>query len=129
MFEQSQRQVDSDLQRSMNLFERSEVGQVTPIEPKRPTKILLALDSSTQDPTALNFASELKTQLNSELQAILFPPFPKSTPNEKSLSALQELGVEPLPLDERENFEQLLDAVAQSGTDLLVSALPVRERF
>ena len=129
MFEQSKRQVDSDLARSMNLFERSEVGQVTAIVPKNPKNVLIGLDSSSQDPTVISFASELKDQHEVSLHAILFPPFPGQPVNETSLAKLKELGVEPIKIGEGENFEQLLNAIEQTKTDLLVLPCPFGRDF
>ena len=129
MFEQSKRQVDSDLARSMNLFERSEVGQVTPIAPKRPTNILLALDSSSQDLTAIDFARELRDRHGCDLHGLVFSRFSDATPDSNSMTGLSDLGIEPIANDDRENFEQVLEAVHQTEADLLVLPCPFGRDF
>ena len=53
MVKPTQREMDQRVEESINLFKRAQVGEVPAAVPRRPQRILLAIDGSSQDPLAV----------------------------------------------------------------------------
>ena len=58
--------LDRDVDASMRMFEKSKVGPAAAITPLTPTKVLLVLDGSTQDETAIKAANHFQGRYQSE---------------------------------------------------------------
>ena len=70
MLEPTEHEVDGDLQRSMQLFERSRVGPVAPIVPLRMNRLLVVLDGSSQDATGTAIAKGLQQRFEVETDVL-----------------------------------------------------------
>lgn len=135
MSDPTQRQVDADIERSMDLFKRADVGEVMPLEPLPPKSILLALDGSSQDAAGVLMATQLSERLESEVSYIYVPPTEGQQLDEQIVQSLTDLGasavaMEVSPADEPPpNYDQILAAAEQSGVDLVIAPCPFARDF
>lgn len=137
MVEPTQRDVDHDLDASRRLFERARVGEVAPIEPRRPQRLLLALDGSAQDLPSLALASGLGERFGCTtvlVDARELPGAGREETDEQGVAAadlarqwstvLEAAPVEALPKPSGDSFQQILDSMDQARPDLLIVPSP-----
>lgn len=122
MFEPTQRDVDHDLEASMDLFKRAQVGEVAAVRPRRPENLLLVLDGSNQDETAAIFARQLRDRFGCGLTVMDARERVES--NELAEQAAKMLGATAVPKSKGDSFQQILDATAESKCDLLIVPCP-----
>ena len=58
--------LDREVDDSMRMFQRSQVGESAPITPIRPARVLLVLDGSSQDDTSIRSAAYLRDRFDVE---------------------------------------------------------------
>lgn len=132
MNEPTQSQVDSDLQNSMNLFERSDVGVARTVPLKRPGHILLVLDGSTQDEAAVALATKLKSRLSCQLTWAFVPASDKSALGSNHRERLESVEAAESSTNvskENDTANQILAIVQQSSADLLIVPCPFGRDF
>ncbi len=127
MYEPSQRQVDSDLEKSMAMFRRAEVGELAPLEPIQPKHVLLALDGSEQDPLGVQIAKQLRDRLNCAVTVVdgreaALATNDISSEFAKTLDA-QVIDAASLGADDA-SYDRILAAIKQSGADLAIAPSP-----
>lgn len=131
MTQPTQRQVDSDLEQSMQLFSRAQVGETTPLEPLRLQRVVVALDGSTQDVAAALLAKQLSTRLNCQLAYVQILTSDDVSPNAESIATLNSISAERIvnKTEAEESYEQILAAVTQAEADLLIVPCPFARDF
>ncbi len=132
MNEPTQSQVDSDLQKSMDLFERADVGVTQSIPLKRPSHVLLVLDGSTQDAAAVSLAIRMKSRLDCQLTWAFVPTADCSTLASDHRSALKEANATETATNvskENDTANQILQIVTESAADLLIVPCPFGRDF
>lgn len=122
MVEPTKREVDRSLEDSMNLFRRAKVGKVAPVEPQHPEKILLVLDGSSQDPLGIALARNLHRRLECEVAVLDARESVDS--NELATQTAEELAGTALPKPQGDSFQQILDAVEASESQLIIVPCP-----
>lgn len=122
MFEPFQRDVDRDVEQSIRLFERAQVGEVAPVEPHTPSKVLLVLDGSSQDELSIRFARHF--QQRNRAAVVVTDARESIQSNEQAEAVARELGATALPKRSGEAFQQVLDGTGESGCDLVVLPSP-----
>jgi len=122
MFEPTEHKLDNDLSDSMRIFQRSQIGPVSPLEPRSPKHLLLALDGSEQD--ALGIA--LSRSLRERLQCAISVLDARETIGESNLARgiAEELGGEAIPEQEGDSYEQILNAAEICKCDMIVVPCP-----
>ena len=68
MGDETKKQVDSDIARSMDLFERADVGPQTVYQGRSPERILVVRDGSSQDNAVVKLAGQLHQRLGCQLK-------------------------------------------------------------
>ncbi|MDA7979622.1 MAG: universal stress protein [Pirellulales bacterium] len=127
MFEPTQRRVDSDLEKSMDLFRRAEVGEVAPLEPIKPQRILLALDGSAQDALSISMTQRLKARLGCEVTVV---DARETGTDQKDLAAEASKQVSGQAIDRAQfedqlpAYDRILLAIEQSQANLAVAPCP-----
>lgn len=121
MFEPFERDVDRDIERSMELFQRAQVGEVAAIEPRQPARVLLVVDGSSQDALSLNFASYFRDQLHAELSVLDAREAASGDLAQQTGSALSATV---LPKHSGTSFDQILNAIAETQCDLAILPCP-----
>lgn len=122
MFEPFQRDVERGVEDSMRLFERAHVGEVAPVEPRTPTKVLVVLDGSGQDALSVRFARYFRERCRASIAVL--DAREASDSNAHAQSVAGEIGGQALAKHTGESFQQVLDAMAESGGDLAILPCP-----
>jgi hypothetical protein len=122
MAERTQRNVDQVLEESMQLFDRARVSVVAPITPRRPARILLALDGSLQDRLSCTIARQYHERFDCGLAVV---DAREGTASDELMTATAtELGATAVPKLPGESFDQILAAVDHAHCDLLIAPSP-----
>lgn len=132
MNEPTQNQVDSDLQKSMDLFQRSDVGITKAIPLKRPGHVLLVLDGSTQDAAAVSLAARTKIQLNCELTWAFISTGDGCTLDSEHREKLNEVAAKETSTNvskDNDTANQILQVVTESAADMLIVPCPFGRDF
>lgn len=132
MNEPTQGQVDSDLQKSMDLFQRADVGVTHAVPCKKPGHVLLVLDGSTQDAAAVSLAIRLKAQLACELTWAFVPTADNSTLSSDHREALNGASANEASTNvskENDTANQILQLVTESTADMLIVPCPFGRDF
>ncbi|TWT78171.1 hypothetical protein Pla123a_09610 [Posidoniimonas polymericola] len=122
----TQRHVDHQLSDSMDLFERADVGPTTEVPQRRPQKILIAPDGTTQDHALTLFAKQLRDRLSCEVGCLTAFGGSPASPDQTV-----ELGATAVAADAslEEDYDQVLAAAQSFGADLLMLPCPFRRDF
>lgn len=132
MNEPTQGQVDSDLQQSMDLFQRADVGVTQSVPLKKPGHVLLVLDGSTQDAAAVSLAIRMKTHLACELTWAFVATAVSSTLSSGHREALNEAAASEASTNvskENDTANQILQVVTESTADILIVPCPFGRDF
>jgi hypothetical protein len=122
MVEPTRRNLDRAVEESMDLFSRARVGSVAAVEPRRPEKVLLALDGSSQDSFGIAIAGQLGERFGCELAVV--DAREGDVPDDLAPQVAQSLGGQAEPKTSDDNFAQILAAVEHSKCDLLIAPCP-----
>lgn len=122
MVEPTRRNLDRAFEESMDLFSRAQVGSVAPIDPRRPRKVLLALDGSSQDPFGIAIAKQFRERFGCEVAVV--DAREGDVSNDLAAQVAQSLDASTEPKTWDDSFSQILAAVEHSGCDLLITPCP-----
>ncbi|MBW3598054.1 MAG: universal stress protein [Planctomycetes bacterium] len=128
MYDPSERKIDRDVEESMRLFQRSQVGEAAPLAPLQPKRVLVAADGSSQDATSIAVADRLRKRFGCELAVLDARDSAAGDDLTNKLTAgLQD--VEQLTKPSGESFEQILSAAESWKCDLLILPCPYGRDF
>lgn len=122
MVEPTQDKLDRGVRESMEMFQRSRVGEVAPVEPQRPRRILLATDGSSQDALGVALVRRLATRFAAAASVV--DAREKVAGNELAVRTAAALRGSPLPKSPGADFEQILRGVEDSHCDLVAVPCP-----
>ena len=122
MAERSRPELDRAVEDSMNLFNRARVSAAAALSPRRPRKVLLALDGSSQDPSGVVILEQFHKRFDCELVVVDARETVQSDRLAQEIAS--SLGAVAAPKTPGDSFEQILAAVDHSKCDLLVTPSP-----
>jgi hypothetical protein len=127
MVKPSEREVDQALAASMKMFERVQLGEVAPLEPRRPERMLLALDGSSQDATSIAIAAKLRERFSAEVSVLAAC----TDARQVAAGAVEKLGSGQIVTSagEQGSFEQILAAIETSNSELVLMPCPFGRDF
>ncbi|TWU61643.1 universal stress protein [Crateriforma conspicua] len=136
-FDSNRQSLDRDVDESMRMFERSQVGPAPEITPVRPARILLALDGSPQDATSIAAAQYLREQVNVETLILDLREFLRSDTPDSSADPpvrIEEMvkqisGARPIQSTGDEPYERILQATKDHQLDMLIVPSPFGRSF
>lgn len=130
MTDPSQRQIDSDIDKSIDLFQRADVGIAKIVMGRSPKRILLVLDGSSQDDAVIHLAKQLHRRLECELA---FHPATSDDfqIDEKNFAVLESLRAKHVEIPQvfENDYDRILAAVEESKPDLLIAPCPFGRDF
>lgn len=129
MTDPTRRQVDADIENSMHLFKRADVGAVASIQPARPKRVLVALDGSSQDFATALLAKQLTVRLATQTAYIFIPATEETRISDDALEELKTISATPLTETAESNYDQLLQGVSSFDADLLIVPCPFGRDF
>ncbi|MEM1067260.1 MAG: universal stress protein [Planctomycetota bacterium] len=115
--------LDREVDASMRMFEKSQVGSAAKIPIVRPARVLLALDGSPQDETGVNAANYFRERFNTETLVI----DAREGEQEEDLAvprAAQISGARPIQSKEEESYTAILASLKQHSVDLVIVPCP-----
>jgi hypothetical protein len=122
MVEPTRRNLDRAIEESMDLFSRARVGSVAAVDPRRPNKVLLALDGSSQDLFEIAIAKQFRERFGCELAAV--DAREGDVPDDLGAQVASSLGGRAEPKTPGDSFAQILGAAEHSKCDLLITPCP-----
>lgn len=123
MVDTTQRDFDRNVESSMNLFEQARVGEVAAVQPNKPQRVLLALDGSSQDDLSIAFARHFHDRFHSSVTVVDAREVESPVENLADAAA-ERLGASALPRGGGSSFQQILDAVESTNSDLAIVPCP-----
>lgn len=115
--------LDREVDASMRMFEKSQVGPAAAISIIRPSRVLLALDGSPQDETSVNAASHLRERFDTETLVL----DARDGEHEEDLAiarASQVSGARPIQRDPGDSYDVILAALKQHNVDMVIVPCP-----
>lgn len=122
MMKPTRRDLDRAVADSMELFSRARVSAVPAIEPRVPTHLLLAVDNSSQDATAMAMARQICDRFACQLTVV--DAREKAESYELAGEVAKRLGGQTLPKMTGYSYEQILAAADHTACDLLIVPCP-----
>ena len=120
--------LDRDVDASMRMFEKSKVGDAAAITPVKPSRVMLVLDGSSQDETALESARYLRETFNVET-VMLDARDGDLTEDLAVARAPQVSGARPIARGEGDSYEVILAAIKTHSVDMLIVPCPFGRSF
>lgn len=123
-------ELDRDVDASMRMFERSKVGPAPAIPVVVPSRVMLVLDGSPQDATAVDAAVELRQRFNTE--TLILDARDKADGDQSDLAVertAEVSGSRPIKRKEGESYDAILAALQDHAVDLLIVPCPFGRMF
>ena len=122
--------LDRDVDASMRMFERSQVGPAAAIAPLKPSRILLILDGSPQDATSVDAANHLREECNVET-LVLDARDPTHDVEVDIAIKTADLvsGARPIRRKDVESYDAILEAVSEHAVDMMIMPCPFGRSF
>lgn len=122
--------LDRDVDASMRMFERSKVGPAAAITPIRPSRVMLVLDGSPQDDTAVDAASYLRHQYDTE--TLILDARDKAAGDDRDLAVdrvAEVSGSRPIKRADGDSYDAILAALDEHAVDILIIPCPFGRSF
>ncbi len=122
--------LDREVDASMRMFEKSKVGTAAAITPRKPSKVLLVLDGSSQDDTGSKAASHLQGRFQSE--TLILDGREKNDGDNSDLAierAAEIPASTPIERPDGESYDAILAALDEHPVDLLIVPCPFGRSF
>jgi len=116
--------LDREVDASMRMFEKSQVGPAATLSPVRPSRVLVALDGSPQDETSVDAAKYLRERFNTETLVLDARDGESPEGNLAADRATAISGARPIERKEEDSYDSILAALKQHDVDLLVVPCP-----
>jgi hypothetical protein len=117
--------LDREVDASMRMFEKSQVGPAALISLIRPSRVLLALDGSPQDETGVDAANYLRERFDTETLVIDARENGPTDQNDLAISRADEIsGARPIQREGEESYNSILNALKQHAVDLVIVPCP-----
>lgn len=129
-FEPQEEELDRDVHASMRMFERAQIGPAAAILPIRPARVLLVLDGSSQDETAIGSAKYLREAHN--VETLVLDGREDASDGDTALAnavAQQISGARPIARAEGDAYDAILAATRQHQLDLVIVPCPFGRDF
>jgi nucleotide-binding universal stress UspA family protein len=130
-------ELDREVDASMRMFEKSNVGSSVAIIPIKPSRILVVLDGSEQDAASIAAAQTLRERFNVET-LILDARDPEKTESDELAHLREDLairrasevtGSRPILRAEGDSYDAILSAIKEHDVDLLILPCPFGRSF
>ena len=129
MYEPTQREVDRNIEQSMAMFKRAQVGEVPALDPRKPKRVLLALDGSAQDELGVGIVAKLQARLSCEVAVVDGRRGDPAFETDSTTDWSQQLNAEKVAVDDAEVQDMILAAIDSWQADLLVVPCPFGRPF
>lgn len=133
VFEPEDGTLDRDVDASMRMFERSQVGPAPLIHGIMPSRVLLVLDGSPQDITSIDAANYLAERFELET-FVLHPIESKESANDQDATLAKSVadsmkGAKEIESPEGDAYDTILTVIGQNEIDLVILPSPFGRSF
>ena len=125
---ESNSELDRDVDASMRMFEKSQVGEAAVITPIKPSRVMLVLDGSSQDETSVAAANHLRESFNVET-IVLDARDGQHDEDIAVARAADVAGARPIRREDGDSYDAILAAVNTHSVDLLIIPCPFGRSF
>ncbi|MDA7874280.1 universal stress protein [Rhodopirellula sp.] len=123
-------ELDREVDASMRMFEKAQVGPAASLTPIKPSRILVVLDGSSQDENTLASANFLREQFNTE--TLVLDARDGKAEQDEDLAvtlATQVSGGRPIQRQDGDAYDVILAALKDHAVDLLLTPCPFGRSF
>ena len=123
-------ELDRDVDASMRMFEKSQVGSSAAITPIKPARILVVLDGSEQDNTSIAAAQTMRDRFN--VETVVLDARDKTDGDSTDLAVDRSgevTGGRPIKRASGDSYEAILSAVKDHDVDLVIVPCPFGRSF
>lgn len=129
-FDPERDELDRDVESSMRIFERAQIGPVAAVIPIKPTRVLLVLDGSDQDQTGLDAARHLEEACGCETLVLdARESAVDARENAASKFSAQLTRGQPIKRPDGDAYEAILTAVGEHAPELVIVPCPFGRAF
>jgi hypothetical protein len=121
--------LDREVDASMRIFERSQVGPAAAVTPIRPSRILLVLDGSNQDEAGIAAAIYLRGRFNVETLVLDAQSAEQESADAAPEAAKQVSGARPIARKPGTSYDAIIAALADHAVDLVIVPCPFGRSF
>ena len=130
MFDPTQDKLDRDFDESMRMFEKAMVPIAEPIEPKQPSRILVAFDGSSQEVALIDAAATLQSRSGATILVLdAREPALAETNNPSIEQAVAIPNSQMVVKTSGTSYDQILAAIETEQPDLVVLPCPFGRDF
>lgn len=129
MFDSNQTDLDRDVEASMRMFKKAQTGPVAEIQPRTASRVLLVLDGSAQDQTAVEAAAYLQQRFGAETWVLDARENVGSEPELAAKMAEKIPGAQWLDRGEGPAYDAILQAERTQQPDLVILPCPFAREF
>ena len=122
--------LDREVDESMRMFQRSQIGESAPITPIRPARVLLVLDGSSQDDTSIRSVAYLRDRF--DVETLLLDAREGTSDEEHDLAvqrAPELSGGRPIKRQAVASYDAILAALETHDVDIVVVPCPFGRSF
>jgi hypothetical protein len=123
-------ELDREVEASMRMFEKSKVGPAPTISAIKPSRVMLVLDGSPQDATAIDAAVHLRQRFDTE--TLILDARDKAEDDDSDLAVnrtAEVTGSRPIKRKEGDSYDAILAALQDHAVDLLIVPCPFGRVF
>ena len=123
-------ELDREVDASMRMFEKAQVGPAASLTPIKPSRILVVLDGSSQDDNTLASATFLREKFNTE--TLVLDARDGKTEQDEDLAvtrATEVSGARPIQRQDGDSYDAILAALKELSVDLLILPSPFGRSF
>ncbi len=130
MGESESSDLDREVDQSMRMFERSQVGSAASITPIKPSRVLLVLDGSSQDDAAVDAACYLRDRFNVETLVLDARDGREDEHQDLAPPRAAEIsGARPIAKKQDDSYDSILAALADHAVDVVIVPCPFGRSF
>ena len=122
--------LDRDVDASMRMFQRSQVGPAAVITLLKPSRLLLILDGSPQDATGIDAANHLRESCNVETLVLDARDPTHDVEVDIAIKIAETIsGARPIRRKDVESYDAIMEAVSEHAVDMLILPCPFGRSF
>ena len=132
MSETDPNEVDRGVDESMRMFEKSKVGEAPPLIPIEPSRVLLVLDGSTQDPTSVAATQYLRERFSVETLVLDARETASEGQQREEISdqvVASIPGSRPIVRGEGDSYDTIIESLKAHDIDLVIVPCPFGRDF
>ena len=123
-------ELDREVDASMRMFEKAQVGSAASLTPIKPSRVLIVLDGSSQDDNTVASAQHLREHHDTETMVLDARDGKTEEDEDLAIPRAAEIsGARPVQRRDGDSYDAILAAVTELSVDLLIVPSPFGRSF